>query len=113
MAGREGKRRLLRRRSSSFHNVALLLVLPVGGLLIFFAVMFVRSAMRSPVLRLQPSHIQATVVLKPVALAPRRRQSEIVLILDDVGFDHQPLPAAMAIDPNINFSVLPNAPHGV
>jgi polysaccharide deacetylase 2 family uncharacterized protein YibQ len=33
---------------------------------------------------------------------------EIVLILDDVGFDHQPLASAMQIDPNVNFAVLPN-----
>src|SRR5712692_6775774 len=36
-------------------------------------------------------------------------RGRIVLILDDVGFDHQPLSAAMRIDPNINFSILPNA----
>jgi polysaccharide deacetylase 2 family uncharacterized protein YibQ len=31
--------------------------------------------------------------------------------MDDVGFDHQPLDAAMHIDPNLNFSILPNAQH--
>ncbi|PYQ57642.1 MAG: hypothetical protein DMF58_17810 [Acidobacteria bacterium] len=37
------------------------------------------------------------------------RRGKIVLILDDVGFEHQPVDAATRIDPNINFSVLPNA----
>jgi polysaccharide deacetylase 2 family uncharacterized protein YibQ len=37
-----------------------------------------------------------------------RHRGDIVLILDDVGFDHQPLAEAMTIDPNVNFAVLPN-----
>jgi polysaccharide deacetylase 2 family uncharacterized protein YibQ len=45
-------------------------------------------------------------VKRPAQAAHRGR---IVLILDDVGFDHQPLSAAMRIDPNVNFSILPNA----
>jgi polysaccharide deacetylase 2 family uncharacterized protein YibQ len=40
-----------------------------------------------------------------------RSRGNIVLIIDDVGFDHQPLDAAMRIDPNLNFSILPNAQH--
>jgi polysaccharide deacetylase 2 family uncharacterized protein YibQ len=43
--------------------------------------------------------------------APHRpaKTARIALILDDIGFDRQPLDAAMAIDPNLNFSILPNA----
>ena len=40
---------------------------------------------------------------------PPVRSPRIVLIIDDVGFDHQPLDSAMQIDPNLNFSILPNA----
>ncbi|MGZ7033026.1 MAG: divergent polysaccharide deacetylase family protein, partial [Thermoanaerobaculia bacterium] len=40
---------------------------------------------------------------------PPKRRGDIVLILDDVGFDRQPLDDAMQIDPNVSFSVLPNA----
>jgi polysaccharide deacetylase 2 family uncharacterized protein YibQ len=40
-----------------------------------------------------------------------RSRGNIVLIIDDVGFDRQPLDAAMRIDPNLNFSILPNAQH--
>jgi polysaccharide deacetylase 2 family uncharacterized protein YibQ len=40
-----------------------------------------------------------------------KSRGNIVLIMDDVGFDHQPLDAAMHIDPNLNFSILPNAQH--
>ena len=111
MAGWEGKRKLPRRQSS-FPNLALLLLLPIGGLLIFLAWMVVRSAMR-PV---GPSVKRVTAALIPVTAKPEPKpamhRGDIVLILDDVGFDHQPLDAAMAIDPNINFSVLPNAAHG-
>jgi polysaccharide deacetylase 2 family uncharacterized protein YibQ len=47
----------------------------------------------------------------PAAPAPARAPrtgGDIVLILDDIGFDHQQLSEAMAIDPNLNFAVLPN-----
>ena len=115
MAGREGRRKLPRRQSS-FKNVALLLLLPVGGLLVFLAWIFVRAAL--PVTPARPP-VRAAMI-KPAAPRPveappaadNRRKGSIVLILDDVGFDHQPLSAAMAIDPNINFSVLPNSQHG-
>lgn len=123
MVGREGRRKLPRRQSS-FKNVALLLLLPIGGLLVFLAWLFVRTAvpkMEDSRPRLsskrasvrQPGaavlHQQAAAIPTPVPVS----SGSIVLILDDVGFDHQPLAAAMEIDPNINFSVLPNAQHGV
>ena len=41
--------------------------------------------------------------------ATKHRHGDLVLILDDVGFDHQPLASAMAIDPNVNFAILPNS----
>ncbi|MFZ2491740.1 MAG: divergent polysaccharide deacetylase family protein, partial [Thermoanaerobaculia bacterium] len=37
------------------------------------------------------------------------RPGDIVLIIDDLGFEGQPLDRIMALDPNINCSVLPNA----
>ena len=111
MAGREGRRRLPRRKRSSFHNVALLLILPIGGLLVFFAWMFVRSIVRIPIFR--PPRLQASALPRVTVPRPPAHRGNVVLILDDVGFDHQPLNAAMAIDANVNFSVLPNAPHGV
>jgi polysaccharide deacetylase 2 family uncharacterized protein YibQ len=49
--------------------------------------------------------VTTAAVAPSIAPAPA---GEIVLILDDVGFDHQRLSEAMAIDPNLNFAVLPN-----
>ena len=117
MAGREGKRKLPRRQNS-FHNVALLLMLPVGGLLVFLVWFFVRTAMpvRQAAAPARPAPVQARalpVVERPSKPATAAHKGSIVLILDDVGFDRQPVTAAMAIDPNINFSVLPNAQHAV
>lgn len=40
------------------------------------------------------------------AVAPSR-EKQITLILDDVGFDNQPIEQAAEIDPNLNFAVLP------
>src|SRR6266576_825763 len=96
MAGRVGKRRPIARRDS-FKSVALLMLIPVGGILLFFLWNFLHGSM-APV-----------AVLQSVIPKRAEKHPEIVLILDDVGFDHQPLAPAMAIDPNINFAVLPNA----
>ena len=106
MDGWEGRRRISPRQKS-FRTIALLTLIPVAGLLgILIWAFIVRTA---PVLTSQFS------VLRPTRRPPKtenrqpRALGRIVLILDDVGFDHQPITAAMHIDPNINFSVLPNA----
>lgn len=93
-------------RRSSFRALALLMLLPIGGLLLFLGWRFARDVVRQPV-------IEESVIpqRKPAKRAGRR--GDIVLILDDVGFDRQPLAGAMTIDPQVNFSVLPNARNAV
>jgi len=97
MPGREGKRGLTR-RAGSFKTVALLMLIPVGGIVLFFLWSFLHNALS---LLHRASHSEASVM-------GTAHRGDIVLILDDVGFDHQPLSSAMAIDPNVNFAVLPN-----
>lgn len=97
MPGREGKRGLTR-RTGSFRTVALLMLIPVGGIVLFFLWSFLHNALS---LLNRPAHSEASVL-------GTSHRGDIVLILDDVGFDHQPLDSAMAIDPNVNFAVLPN-----
>lgn len=112
MLEREGKRRVPP-RGGSFKTVALLMLVPVGGILLFFFWGFLNnglSVVRELSVARRPSgdrvqgHTEASV-------AGARHRGDIVLILDDVGFDHQPLAAAMAIDANVNFAVLPNGKH--
>jgi polysaccharide deacetylase 2 family uncharacterized protein YibQ len=97
MPGREGKRGLTR-RTGSFKTVALLMLIPVGGIVLFFLWSFLHNALA---LLHRPAHTEASVLGTP-------HRGDIVLILDDVGFDRQPLDSAMAIDANVNFAVLPN-----
>jgi polysaccharide deacetylase 2 family uncharacterized protein YibQ len=124
MAGREGKRKLVARRESSFKSIALLTLLPVVAFLGYFAYQWIRGGQAIlPVLpHSAPSKGQAGLPVLHQAglpvlqqhseasvLAPQRHhRGDIVLILDDVGFDHQPIDEAMRIDPNVNFSILPN-----
>jgi polysaccharide deacetylase 2 family uncharacterized protein YibQ len=103
MPGREGKR-ILRPRSGS-HIFALLLV-PVAAVLGFFLWGFLRGAVEQ-LRRPAPPHTETSAL----GILPHR--GDIVLILDDVGFDHQPLETAMAIDPNVNFAVLPNGKRSI
>jgi polysaccharide deacetylase 2 family uncharacterized protein YibQ len=88
----------------SFRSIALLTLTPVAGLLAVLIWSFVVQTVR--LLPIPPP--RRPVVRMAVVPAPRPH-GRIVLILDDVGFERQPLQAAMRIDPNINFSVLPNA----
>ena len=104
MSGREGKRKLPL-RASSFKSVALLMLIPIGGVLLFFFWSFLNNALsevKAPNSDRKPAIAASTIG------APPQHRGDIVLILDDVGFDHQPLSEAMTIDPNVNFAVLPN-----
>jgi polysaccharide deacetylase 2 family uncharacterized protein YibQ len=38
----------------------------------------------------------------------RRHRGDIVVIIDDLGFEGQSLERLMSLDPNVNFSILPN-----
>ena len=44
----------------------------------------------------------------PLPELPREGRGDIVLIIDDLGFDGQPLERLMALDQNVNCSILPN-----
>jgi polysaccharide deacetylase 2 family uncharacterized protein YibQ len=98
--GRAGKRKPVARQSS-FKSIAYLMLIPLAGILLFFLWNFLHGS-AAPIEALRQVIPRKTVVAPP-------RGPEVVLILDDVGFDHQPLVPAMAIDPNINFAVLPNS----
>ena len=109
IVGREGRRRLTPRRSS-FRTIALLTLLPVLGLLGLLVWSFIALNVRFPIpAKQKPKQVTTAQMVPP----PPRQRGKIVLILDDVGFDHQPIAEATRIDPNLNFSVLPNAPHAV
>ncbi|HET7712965.1 MAG TPA: divergent polysaccharide deacetylase family protein [Thermoanaerobaculia bacterium] len=119
MKGREGKPRAPVARQSSFRTIAILTLAPVVALLLFFAARFlvdvVRPAADQTATATAPP-VESAVIAKTVpAASPPKRQAvasrgDLVLILDDVGFDRQPLEKAMEIDRNINFAILPNAP---
>lgn len=99
MAGREGIP-----RQSSFRSIAALTLIPVAGLFVFLIWNFIslsRPAYPEPPLK-RPS------AKKAHAAPSLQRWGSIVLIIDDVGYEGQPLERAMRLDPNINFAVLPN-----
>jgi len=111
------KRKPVARRNSSFRTIATLTLLPIAGLIAYFGWRFIQRL--SPVERQAPSPVVRSSVIKPPegqakapvappAEKPKHHHGSIVLILDDVGFEHQPIDEAMRIDPNVNFSILPN-----
>lgn len=118
---------------SSFQTVLILVAIPLVGMAIFFlwqwlndgitpkeTVQEVRAATIPP----RAVRSTAPVVATPEPALPRvtRRRNQrpaatprsgshkgdIVLIIDDLGFDGQPLERVMALDPNINVAILPN-----
>ena len=115
------KRKPVRRRDSSFRTIATLTLLPVAGFIVFFGWRWIRDTrhLSSSVGGQAPSPVVSSVMKPGQARAPvappeqkqkpaKRHHGAIVLILDDVGFEHQPIDEAMRIDPNVNFSILPN-----
>lgn len=115
MNGREGKPRRPVARQGSFRTIAFLTTAPIAALLLFLLWQFVTSVL--PAGSAAPTG-RPLLESRTVAPVPARKpdavsRGDVVLILDDVGFDNQPLDRAMAIDPNVNFAILPNAPHAL
>ena len=114
---------------SSFKTISILAAIPVAGLAAFFlwqwwhggelpaetyaeAVHVGRAAARPARPEVRPGQAEARPASETTPLpkvTPRKRRAgDIVLIIDDLGFDGQPLDRLMALDPNINASILPN-----
>jgi polysaccharide deacetylase 2 family uncharacterized protein YibQ len=124
MSGRDGG-------ANSFRTISVLMLLPIGGLALLLAWSFFQPLLHAPAPHQQATAQASALALRPgpssshpngKAAADRKDAAEpalpgrdashrgdIALILDDVGFDHQPLAGAMALDPNVNFAILPNS----
>ena len=117
MQGREAGTR------TSFRTVAVLTITPVVGLLIFFGWNALQGGetpreawrdFRGGPVQQRPDEPTPTVTATEASVTPRadkprkRRGGDIVLIIDDLGFDGQPLERVMALDPNVNCAILPN-----
>jgi uncharacterized protein len=99
---------------TSFRSIAVLTLVPVIGLIAFLAWMIVRPHAPAPPTKASglgsrasvPPPTRAEAIPRPEARGPR---PQIVIIIDDVGYEGQPIDRAMAIDRNFNFAVLPNS----
>jgi uncharacterized protein len=120
---------------SSFRTVILLVAIPLAGMAIFFlwqwwnggitpreTVAEVRAAAIPPPRSVERAASPEAdrlprVTRKRTRRSPANRQPptanspQIVLIIDDLGFEGQPLERIMALDPNINVAILPNGTH--
>ena len=115
-------------RRSSFKSVALLTLVPVGAFVLFWVWSWFRGNEVAGSRGQQVNHASATpeprnpvtppphaTTRQPAAPAlprvtPRKRAQggSIVLIIDDLGFEGQPLDRVMTLDPNVNVAILPN-----
>jgi polysaccharide deacetylase 2 family uncharacterized protein YibQ len=97
------------------------MLVPVVAVMLFIGWQFLREqpfVQRLAASVAKPTTNDASVLGKPAprprhaaVITPQpasRKPGRIVLILDDVGFDHQHVAEAMQIDPNLNFAVIPN-----
>ena len=89
----------------SFRTIATITAVPLLGFLVLSIYALVRPYLP------EQDGAPASAGVKKHRLKPvhsPRPTGNIVLILDDVGFDGQPLERAMSLDPNVNFAILPN-----
>lgn len=102
MAGWEGP------KESSFRTIAVLTVIPILGLFayIVFRAIYPKVEPIAKAVAERKTRPEAKPPA-PQAATPRSAGS-IVLIIDDLGFEGQPLDRAMALDPDISFAILPN-----
>ena len=122
MIGREGTR-------SSFRTIAFLAAIPIAGLAAFFLWQWVNGG-ESP----QETYEEARAIQRETRsssprpprsidaarddmaalprVTPKKRRSskggDIVLIIDDLGFDGQSIERLMSLDANLNCAILPN-----
>jgi len=121
MIGREGAR-------SSFRTIAILAAIPVAGLAVFFlwqwinggespqetydeARRAVREERASHPARPGPSLDARDDTGALPRVRPKKRLrggGDIVLIIDDLGFDGQSIERVMSLDANVNCAILPN-----
>lgn len=114
---------------SSFKTIAILAAIPIAGLAAFFLWQWIqggelpRETYREAVERTTtgaPTEIEKPPVSReassdaPLPKVQKKKRApgkggDIVLIIDDLGFDGQPLERLMALDPNVNCSILPNS----
>jgi polysaccharide deacetylase 2 family uncharacterized protein YibQ len=103
---------------ATFRTIAVLTLIPVAALGLLYLWSSFSSSAPSPAERGegQPRRVTATAPPPQLESAlprvhPRRRHGsgEIVLIIDDLGFEGQPLDGVMALDPNVNCAILPNS----
>lgn len=104
---------------SSFKTIAILAAIPIAGLAAFFCWQWLnggelpeetyREARRAVVDTPSPAPPPPQeAAATPLPKVRPKRRGDIVLIIDDLGFDGQPLDRLMALDPNLNASILPN-----
>ena len=103
---------------AAFRTIAVLTLIPVSALGLFLAWNWINGGQptlaqipKSPepvstAAAPQPAEQQSAL---PPVVPKRRRGGDIVLIIDDLGFEGQPIERLMSLDPNINCSILPNA----
>jgi hypothetical protein len=109
-----------------FKTIATLMAIPLGGMAIFFFWQWLNDGItpRDAVKEVQTATTSTlaphaeSLAAEPVRqdalprVTPKKRASshagDIVLIIDDLGFDGQPLDRLMALDPNVNVAILPN-----
>jgi polysaccharide deacetylase 2 family uncharacterized protein YibQ len=95
------------------------MLLPIAALSLFFGWMSIRSVKSElpvpPKLSseekpapAEPPKVEARAK-EQAPSPPKRSRGSIALIIDDLGFDSQPLERVMAIDPDISFAILPNS----
>jgi polysaccharide deacetylase 2 family uncharacterized protein YibQ len=117
------------RERGSFRTVTLLVAVPLCGMAIFFIWQWLNGGITP-----EEAYVETKAALVPQKLRPSRgavaetvsapqeralprvtrkktgkgHRGDIVLIIDDLGFDGQPLERLMALDPNVNVAILPN-----
>ena len=119
---------------TSFRNILIITAIPLAGLAVFLFWQWLNDGITPPevareVPRALREAVPGTAPAQTVSEAPaplparprrgRRRSvaesvtgsgGNVVLIIDDLGFEGQPLDRVMGLDPNVSCSILPNGP---
>ncbi|HJQ37675.1 MAG TPA: divergent polysaccharide deacetylase family protein [Thermoanaerobaculia bacterium] len=96
---------------ATFRTIAVLTLIPVVafGLFYLYSALAPSDAVPTPAAKPAPAKPQPRATQQTALPRVRASKPRIVLIIDDLGFEGQPLDRVMSLDPNVNCAILPNS----
>ena len=94
---------------ATFRTIAVLTLIPAAAFALFYIYSSLAPSPPTPLPQPLTPNAEPRVSRESALPPVRASHPRIVLIIDDLGFEGQPLDRVMSLDPNVNCAILPNS----